>query len=201
MTSNFYNSKKKIVFPIEGNKISAAGILLYDDEYFYHIIEERNNKEVYLDPGGKFVIEDYDIIQTAVREFNEETFFTIPLTYFDMKELIKNGKVLKVYTTYDNKENCCKYICFLIHIKELKNLKFKFIFNKEKIKQDILSKRKNFLEAMNNINNKNCFSSTLSFGWLPRKNIDSKIIHPRLYEVLKSFPDLFSFKIKTKNKE
>lgn len=172
----------KYYYTINNNKLIAAGILLYDDINIYYVSEYRREKISNIDPGGRFEIEDYDIIQTAAREFCEETFFTIPITYFLLKDLIDNNKVKKIFSCMDKRTKTWQYICYLIHIDNIKNFKF----DKQSIKNEILKRRNKYREDMM-VQNNNIFISTISFNWVARKDFNNCInnFSNRLIEIVK----------------
>jgi len=176
--------RKRYFYPLKNNNFKAAGILLYDDNYIYTILEKVKNKFVLNDMGGKFTMEDFDIYQTAAREFCEETYFTIPLTYFTLKTLEKNDELTKIYTGFNKKKQSCQYLTFLIEIDKLEKVE-NFKFDKLIIKEEIEQKYK----EMQNLLKINCISeynTPTSFCWLDRYNFIVKNCSDRLVEILMS---------------
>lgn len=171
-------------YPYEKNKLIASGIILYDKTYIYFISEKRKDKTMFIDMGGKFEIEDYDIFQTAAREFCEETFFTIPISYFTLLKLNKTNKLKKIYISYNKKTRSWQYLSFLINIEHIENIE-NWKFDKESVKLEIENRRKNYLNLMNN-NMRLYYISTISFHWAERKNFTFANCSERLIEIIKS---------------
>lgn len=110
---------KYIAFEDNYNIIYSGGLLIYDDKGIYVIKEFHLNKEFeYTDPGGKFNIDDCDIIKTISREFNEETYFTFEITSNMLNKLLNEKKARMIYTCPNN-EKKNTYACILVELKYL----------------------------------------------------------------------------------
>ena len=97
--------------------IHAGGILFYDDKGIWVIKEYHKDIYKISDPGGKYTFEDCNIYATIVREFNEETYYSFPFSYFDLINLIEKKKCKFIYVCLDNEKNPT-YLCILVNIKD-----------------------------------------------------------------------------------
>lgn len=91
--------------------VRAAGILPYDDQGFYVIVERRKGKWVYNDIGGKCQTGDPHYVFTAIREFNEETYYQ-----FHLSTTIHH--ILSQYE-YQRPVGDCVYVSYLVPVEVL----------------------------------------------------------------------------------
>ena len=116
-----------------GNKLSAGGILFYDDKGIWTVGEKNSKDEiVYSDPGGKYNYEDCDILKTIVRELSEETYNTIEITRLQLKKVIEENNISPIYVYANGKAT---YICYVIPISLMKNIFFDY--EKFRIERDV----------------------------------------------------------------
>ena len=144
---------EKISFPFRGVNCCAAGIIPYDDDGMWLVIEEgtKGNKLFLTDMGSRCQKSDGSILRTAVRSFNEESLFIDRLDPFEFRKQFHDRKIPSFYigSGKDSPKSC--YASFWIpidHKGPQKNLAMK------------LSKEK-FQEARKNEVMKNGFESRL----------------------------------------
>jgi hypothetical protein len=101
-----------------GRKIHAGGLLLYDKTGIWVIKEYYRNTHKLIDPGGKYVFQDCDIINTIWREFSEETYFIIDLSPTTLRRMISEKKAEMIYVCPDINNNPT-YACLLVDISGL----------------------------------------------------------------------------------
>lgn len=81
----------------EGRYLSAGGILPYNEEGFWVILERRGiGKIEWSDIGGKYEFEDCDIWTTIAREFGEELYQSCVLSRKDVKAFSKHSKIVYI---------------------------------------------------------------------------------------------------------
>lgn len=81
-------TKKQWHDPVTGYKLSAGGILFYDDEGIW-VIGERIGSEIeYTDIGGRYNPNDCNIWTTIRRELEEETYGMCDITTSQIKTFI-----------------------------------------------------------------------------------------------------------------
>ncbi len=112
----------------QGKFVAAAGILIFDDEGIWVVVEKSRNGDgtfEYSDFGGKYDWNDGDIYATISREFREELYNTNEISYSTVKELSTTPSSKKKFIYRMNKG---KYFCLIVHNSlvsdiELDNLK------------------------------------------------------------------------------
>jgi len=82
-----------------GYVLHAGGLVLYDMAGIWLIKEFYKGGYKIIDPGGKYCFQDCTILNTICREFNEETYFAMPL----------DGAILQ--TVVDNNHGNFVYVC------------------------------------------------------------------------------------------
>ncbi len=126
--------------------IYAGGIVLHDDDNIYVIQEDRRNIDQIIDPGGKYLHEDINIKGLMLREFYEETYYSVKITYWNLEEWIENSMIDLVYTCFD-KNKKPMYVCAVIHVDLIKN------FDYNKVREVFRNTRNEAIEH-NKCNNK-----------------------------------------------
>jgi hypothetical protein len=101
-------------------ELSAAGILPYDENGYWTIVEYLRGKHVFTDFGGRYQYEDGDIYATIAREFTEEIYGSAELTRRQVKSLLKKPSTCPVLINgYHGKP---VYLCLAVHISDLEEL-------------------------------------------------------------------------------
>lgn len=162
-----------------GRKLKAGGILIYDDDGIWVIKEIYKDTFKICDPGGKYTFEDCDIISTIAREFCEETYFSFPLNYWELKKLIETNKAKVMYVCHDSNYNP-SYMSILINIKDL-NDELKSIFKDNP--SELFNKNREITLKHNNSINPSFYSS-IDFIYILNENIRDYKIHYRLNQIL-----------------
>jgi len=116
----YYKSKPKKYSYLDedGNSLSAAGILPYDEKGIWLIGEKGKNAVLYTDIGGRYEYHDCDIYQTISREFNEELYHSVEITRSQVEELYPKSK--KLYLK--GPKGDIVYVSLLIHVDTLAKL-------------------------------------------------------------------------------
>lgn len=161
---------------INKNKIFKSASLIFVNDFNEHLMCEEyryKEKKILTHPiGGKVETYDDDILETAIREFIEET----NLEKYDYKYVDKKDKnaLIKSIKKLIEKKN--KYFDFIVN-KELRYFHRYYIVKLNKIannnSQD--NKKKEFIESINNITtffNDNYKTEINSLKWLNLSNND-----------------------------
>lgn len=98
--SRFGHSSSKTKFRWNdgnGRYLSAGGILPYNEEGFWVILERRGMGKIeWSDIGGKYEFEDCDIWATIAREFGEELYQSASLSRSAVKSFSKESKIVYI---------------------------------------------------------------------------------------------------------
>lgn len=115
----------------DGKKLAAGGICFFEETTEgkgLWLIEEYDNygdKKIYTDFGGKYDYNDGDIFATISREFREESYNTVEITYQTIKDTPTDAHVY-----IDGYDGYPVYMCIVMHINC-----FGIQFNSDKIKE------------------------------------------------------------------
>lgn len=90
---SFYNKVKKFRWHDPyGRQLTAGGILPYDDNGMWAIVEKKKSNLELSDMGGKYHFEDGDIYFTIAREFCEELYHSVDVTRKNILDLTEKGE-------------------------------------------------------------------------------------------------------------
>lgn len=160
--------------PEKDAKISAGGLLIYDDNGIWLIKEKKKNKITYTDPGGRYRFEDCHIHNCIIREFNEETYFSFCLNmnvcdiFEDCVYVYSHGKPV--------------YICYALHIDDISP------FLKRELDSKLFQENRDSVFLFNRDTPENFYTS-LKYEHIDYDKIRSNFnkVSYRLKEILKSF--------------
>lgn len=132
--STNFKKMRKFVYHEDDKLFHAGGLILYDSNGVWLIKEYYKETYKLIDPGGKYCYQDCTIFNTILREFHEETYFSIPLYATTLQRLIDSNKANFVYVCPD--VNCKPtYACLLVDLTNLgiyesPNITYASIFEK-----------------------------------------------------------------------
>jgi len=162
------------------NDFKASGILIRtkigDEQYYFMSLEKKRG--LWGDIGGKRDNKDKSILETAIREFNEET---NNLFFLDDVDLFgKTSQLIQEYFSKEIKIYHSKYLIYLLDIPIYQipwlkkyNLDFNNVNNLRKITKEHFGE----IENQNGLERELSFTSQSEFINLSNK----KKINPRLY--------------------
>jgi hypothetical protein len=100
-----------------GNKITAGGVLVYDDQGVWVALERRWGRTELTDIGGKCECTDCDIFFTIAREFCEETYHMAAITRQDVMNFAAVPGALAYVT---NNRGRPVYASLSVHVDDLR---------------------------------------------------------------------------------
>lgn len=105
----------------QGRQLTAGGILPYDENGVWVILEKKKDNLELSDMGGKYHFEDGDIFCTMAREFCEELYHSVCITRKNVIDFLKKGDMYYIlgYNAVP------VYAVLLIHVDELEKIDVK----------------------------------------------------------------------------
>ncbi len=145
--------------PLSGVRLSAGGLTVYDDNGFW-VVKERGMKPeewMYSDCGGRYEFADCDIVNTIVREFQEETYYAFPFSVRDLEGV----KIRREYIIRDQETGNPTYLAMLVHADDVPFIKMD--------PKAFESKRQKCLES--NEHNVSAYFPSFELVFLPFKEV------------------------------